>query len=144
MTITKTYYLFISHAWRYHDDYDRLVNLLNVAQVADPGFAWHNYSSPLHNPAVDPDTEVGGRALRRELEQQIRPTSCVLIISGMYVPYSYWIQTEIDIAQSYSKPSVGIRPRGQERVPLVVQQASNEMVGWDTSSIVAAIKRWAL
>lgn len=140
MTSIKTYYLFISHAWTYNADYYNLVGLLN----SDPTFKWHNYSSPIHDPAVDPETPVGRARLRREIDNQIRPASCVLIISGMYAAYSYWIQTEIDIAQSYDKPIIGIRPRGQERVPLVVQTAAKEMVGWNTASIISAIKRNAL
>ncbi len=31
MASIKSYGLFISHAWRYHDDYDRLGKLLNAA-----------------------------------------------------------------------------------------------------------------
>ena len=84
---------------------------------------------------------MGRATLRAELDNQIRPASCVLIISGMYAAYSDWIQSEIDIAQAYSKPIIGILPRGQERVPQVVQRAAKEMVGWTTTSIIAAIKR---
>ena len=137
MTAAKTSYLFISHAWAYNAEYYRLVELLN----SDSTFSWHNYSSPIHDPAVDPTTFVGRATLRAELDNQIRPASCVLIISGMYAAYSDWIQSEIDIAQAYSKPIIGILPRGQERVPQVVQRAAKEMVGWTTTSIIAAIKR---
>lgn len=38
----KIYDLFISHAWRDDDDYNRLVNLL----LAAPLFKWRNYSVP--------------------------------------------------------------------------------------------------
>ena len=61
----KTYDLFISHAWRYHEDYDRLVTLLNNA----PNFKWRNYSVPRHDPKIDPDTEVGFRKLKEELKK---------------------------------------------------------------------------
>ena len=116
----NTYSLFISHAWRYHDDYDRLVKLLDAA----PYFSWKNYSVPRHDPAVDPNTPSGDRQLRKELENQIRPVNSVLIISGMYAAYSYWIQVEIDIARGYSKPIIGLIPFGQEKVPTEVQQVA--------------------
>ena len=62
----------------------------------------------------------------------------------MYVNHRKWIQEEIDIAQSYSKPIIGVIPWGQERVPIEVQKIAEEMVGWQTSSIVDAIRRWSL
>jgi len=39
------------------------------------------------------------RVLLRELDEQVRPASCVLIIAGMYVAHSYWIKKEIDMLQ---------------------------------------------
>ena len=140
MPSLKTYGLFISHAWRYDDAYYRLVNLLNAA----PNFSWRNYSVPRHDPAIDPSTPAGDRRLRKELDDQIRLVHCVLIISGMYAAYSYWIQIEMDIARSYNKAIVGLIPLGQERVPLAVQQVAKEMVGWRTDSIVSAVRRWSI
>jgi hypothetical protein len=136
----KTYNIFISHAWRYSDDYNRLVNLLNKALR----FKWRNYSDPRHDPVIDPNTDAGLRKMKKELDEQIRPASCVIVISGMYVAYRYWIQTEIKIATRYQKPIIGVMPWGQERTPQTVQDVADEMVGWNTDSIVSAIRRHAL
>ena len=46
MPTLKTYDVFISHAWKYSDDYDRIVEFLNKA----PNFKWRNYSVPRHDP----------------------------------------------------------------------------------------------
>ncbi len=131
------YRLFISHAWSYDDDYDRLENLLNNASY----FSWRNYSVPRDKPVVDPSTEVGYRTLRKALDDQIRPVQCVLIASGMYATYRQWIQVEMDIARGYKKPIIGVIPWGQQRTPEAVRTVANEMVNWSTSSIVAAIRR---
>ena len=133
----KEYHIFISHAWKYSDDYYRLVDLLNAAS----NFKWKNYSVPQHDPAIDPNTEAGEKKLIEELRKQIRPVHVVIVLAGMYVNYRKWIQKEIDIAQEYQKPIVGIRPRGQERVPKVIQEVSCEIVGWNTNSIVNAIRK---
>ena len=133
----KIYGVFISHAWRYSSDYYHLVDLINSA----PNFRWRNYSVPRHDPVVDPDSDAGRRVLLRQLDDQIRPVNCVLILAGMYAAHSYWIQKEIDIAQKYGKPVIGVRPRGQQRTPLAVQLAAIEMVGWTSGSIVSAIRR---
>lgn len=136
----KRYGIFISHAWSYNEEYYRLVKMLDEA----PLFEWANYSVPEHDPKIDPDTPIGKRALTEELKKQIRPVSCVLIISGMYVSYHEWIQKEIDIANEYPKPLVGIKPWGSERIPSAVEEAAKVMVGWNTSSIIQAIRDYAL
>lgn len=40
------YRIFISHAWRYGDEYNRLVSLLN----SSPWFSYYNYSAPKEKP----------------------------------------------------------------------------------------------
>jgi hypothetical protein len=138
MPALKTYDLFLSHMWRKIDnsEYYRLENLLKQAN----NFAWRNYSVPEHDPlGTKTDKE-----LREALDRQIRPVNCFLIISGMYVNYRKWIQEELDIAKAYGKPIIGIIPQGQERVPVEVQNAAKEMVGWITDSIVAAVRKWSI
>lgn len=132
----KTYDLFISHAWKYDDDYHRLITLLENANY----FEWRNYSVPQHDPLDANNT----RRLAESLKQQIRPVNAVLIISGMYVYHRDWIQYEIEVAQSYNKPIIGIEPRGSQRIPTEVQSAAMAMVGWRRDSIVAAIRDYAI
>jgi len=140
MPSLKTYDIFISHAWFYSKGYDKVVELLKAA----PNFAWRNYSVPKHDPVIDPNTEVGRRKLTAELDQQIRPINCFLVIAGMYASYKYWIQKEVEIAQSYGKPIIGLIPWGQERTPVYIQEVANTMVGWNTSSIVTAIRDYSI
>lgn len=140
MPALKTYDIFISHAWTYSKDYYNLVDLLNSAA----NFKWRNYSVPSHNPVIDPSTEAGKRALKKELDQQIRPVNCVLVISGMYATYREWIQNEMDLASGYNKPIIGVIPWGQERVSTAVSSVAKQMVRWNTDSIVAAIRKWSI
>jgi hypothetical protein len=136
----RNYDIFVSHAWRYNEDYYRLEALLRAA----PNFQYRNYSVPTHDPLVNPGTPVGEARLSAMLDAQIRPVQCVLVIAGMYAAHRFWIDKEIAFAQSYFKPIIGLVPWGQERVPLSVQAAAHEMVNWSTSSIVEAIRRRAL
>lgn len=62
----------------------------------------------------------------------------------MYVSYSYWIQTEIEIAKAYNKPIIGIIPWGNEKTPKAVSDAAKVVVGWNTDSIVNAIKDYSI
>jgi len=132
----KTYRLFISHAWKYGDDYDRMVDLLNDASY----FSWANYSVP-----VDKAFEKMTKSqLKDELRDQIRPVNAVLILGGMYVSYSDWIQFEIDFAQEIGKPIIGVKPWGAKVMPKAVSDAADVIVGWNTSTVVQAIRDYAL
>jgi hypothetical protein len=136
MPALRTYKLFVSHAWEYNDDYYRVVQMLNNA----PYFGWRNLSVPEHDPVTARDTE----RLKAELRDQMRPANAFLILAGMYVAHSGWIEFEIDFSRRIGRPIIGIKPWGSERVPLAVQNAAKEMVGWNTSSIVDAVRRHAL
>ncbi len=136
----KTYDLFISHCWRYNDEYYSIIRMLENANY----FYWRNYSVPEHDPVIDKDTNVGKVLLTTLLDRQIKPVNCVLILAGMYTNHSYWICTEIDLAQKYDKPIIGIVPRGQERTPKIIQDAAHTMVYWNTDSIVSAIRNYSI
>ena len=134
----KTYDLFISHVWR-HDENSEYYKLIEFLEKAN-NFNWRNYSVPEDEPLktkTDQDLE-------HALCKQIRPINCFIIISGMYAKYRKWIQRELEIAQYYKKPIVGIMPWGQERIPTEVQKAAKEMVGWNTKSIVDAVRNHSI
>ncbi|WP_295924291.1 TIR domain-containing protein [uncultured Akkermansia sp.] len=136
MPILKNYRLFISHPWSATPEYERLVSLLDRAN----NFSWCNYSVP----QVDPFEKGSDTILTESLKRQISSTHCVLILSGMYVCYRKWIQKEIDLALYFNKPIIGIKPWGQERTPYIVSCIAHEMVGWNTDSIVSAIRNNSL
>lgn len=123
MPTLKTYVLFISYIWRHTDnsEYYRIVDLLDRAS----NFEWRNYSVPEH----DPLETKSNKELSDALDHQIKPINCFLIISGMYVTHREWIKKELEIAKSYSKPIIGILPRGQERTPVEVQDAKRWWAG---------------
>ncbi len=131
----KLYSVFVSHSWDYSDEYDRFVNLLDKA----PNFSWRNCSVPKKNPLDTTD-----ESLTKALKDQIRPAGIVVVLAGMYVAYSYWIQKEIDIAEDMEKPIIGVKPWGNQRVPQAVQDAAITIVGWNTDSIVEAIRKHSL
>jgi len=132
----RQYNIFISHAWDYNDEYDRVVDFLNDFNE----LKWQNHSVPIEEPL---DT-VNDTHLKSELRKQIRTTAIVLVLAGMYSAHREWIQKEIEIANEFDKPIVGIRPNGSEQTPNVVENASVEMVGWRQNSVVEAVVEHAL
>lgn len=134
MPALRTYKVFISHAWAYNADYYRLEQFLNEA----PNFYWENLSVPRHDPIKN------AQQLTYELNAQMRPANVFLILAGMYVAHSEWIQYEINFARRIGRPIIGIRPWGSVNMPLAVQNGADEIVGWNTDTIVSAIRHHAL
>lgn len=132
-------HIFISHAWKYSEHYNKVVEWLNEAKKAGE-LTWYNYSVPSHDPAIDPNTTIGKNKLKEILSNQIKPASKVLVLSGMYAAHSDWIEYEINKSVDMGKYIIGIKPWGQERIPKIVEDNADIMVGWNKSSIISAIK----
>lgn len=129
----KTYHLFISHSWKYSDAYYRLVNLLENY----PYFTFVNYSVPQDNPI---EYAANDGELRRAISDKMLPCSCVLILAGVYATYSKWINIEIELARKLHKPIIDIEPWGADKTSVIVKDAADKRVGWNTKSIVDAIR----
>lgn len=136
MPYLKEYHILISHSWDYGNHYQTICDWLNKTNY----FRWSNYSVPLTNP-LDVNSK---RELREKLKNRISSCSCVIVLSGMYVDYSEWIDFEIETAKAYHKPIIGVKPWGQERTPLEVQEDADVMVGWNSASVVQAVRDYAL
>lgn len=133
----KTYDLFISHSWTYTDGYDKLISFFKNA----PAFTYRNYSVPKDDPIHNAPNQT---LLYQAIQRKVAPVNIVVIMAGVYSTHSKWINKEIEIAQSYSKPILGVAPWGNKRLSDVVRMASDEIAGWNTDSIVGAIRRLAL
>ncbi len=127
------YNLFISHSWAYSDAYDKLVGMLDKA----PYFTYKNYSVPKNDPIHNAPYDY---QLKAAIREQMKYASCVLILAGVYASYSKWIKIEIELAQELGKKIIAIQPWSAQRTSLVVKNAADEIVGWNTSSIVRSIK----
>lgn len=129
----KNRMIFISHAWEYSEHYFTIENWLNSAL----NFKWSNCSVPSHNALTDKTTP----GLERGMTRQINPSQAVILLGGMYAAHSSWIEYEIAEAQRMGKTIIGVRPWGQERVPLAVQNASTcPLVGWNSASVIQAVR----
>lgn len=125
------YHIFISHAWHRSEHYEKVVGWLN-----DSDISWANYSVPEEDPL-----HSGKKAeLKRDLTNQISPCNRIIILSGMYAAHSEWIDYEIDEAVRLGKYIIGVKPWGQERIPKKIQDNASTMVGWNSSSVVNAVK----
>lgn len=127
------YNIFISHSWSYGDQYEGLVSLLNQA----PYFSYKNYSVPKNDPIHNAGNAM---QLKTAIRGQMKYASCVIILAGVYSTYSKWINIEIELARELGKTIIAVQPWGAERTSTVVKNNADYIVGWNTSSIVNAIR----
>lgn len=140
-TTGKTYDLFFTHAWRFHDDWTRMGDLLDGVD----GLRWRNFSVPWHDPALTPNSEVGREAIYAWLENQIIPVHAVIFLSGVYgVPSTRkWLDLEVELARKHGKPvfAVPALDGDVEGVPAEIRELCDGVLPWDGAQLIAAIDR---
>lgn len=136
MPILRNYHILISHSWSYSAQYNTLCSWLNDT----PYFTWSDYSVCCDDPL---DTKTDSE-LKEKLRNRISSASCIIALSGMYVAYSKWMDFEIETALSMGKPIIGVKPWGQERIPMKISSNASTMVGWNSTSVIDAIRLYSL
>ena len=135
------YDIFITHAWRYHDDWIRLSNLLD----AEKSIQWRNFSVPWYDPALDPNTELGARKIRSWIDGQIRPVIGTVLLDGVYAVKSTrtWLEMEVELSRAHNKPVVVIPAHGTISVSAEALTLADAQVGWDALQVVTTLKKLA-
>lgn len=134
--MVKEYSIFISHSWLHIGDLRGLRNLLEQRGYFNVQFK-----------EATPDTPINSNNasyIKQQLKQKISNSNAVLGIAGIYASHSEWMTWELDTANELGIPIIGVIPRGQERISRIVSSRSKEDVRWNTESIVAAIRKWAI
>jgi MTH538 TIR-like domain (DUF1863) len=133
----QVYDIFITHAWRYHDDWTRMGDLLDRAM----GESWRNFSVPWYDPALDPNTELGNRLVHRWLEQQIVPACGVILLSSVFDNKSArrWVELEARLAREQGKPIIGVPTFGQEEMSSEAAAMVDVVCPWDAEQIIATL-----
>jgi len=134
----RAYNVFISHSWAYADAYDRLIKLLN----SDGRFTYRDYSIPKNDPIHNaPNRTLLAAAIMRKM----RFCEVIIILAGVYSTHSKWINEEIAIANSFTrpKPILAVEPWSSERTSTVVKKSASKIVSWNSSSIIAGIRELA-
>ncbi len=132
-----SYRLFISHAWKYGDDYNRITSMLDNA----PCFHYMNYSAPKEKPLELSSPYARRSEIAQKITNKIAPAQVVIVLSGMYTNHSDWMKYEIEEAFRLGKPIIAVRPWGNTVMPAYVQSMATECVGWNVASIIDAIRR---
>ena len=133
--MAKTYKIFISHSWSHVNDLKSLRNLLESRGYFNVEFT--------EFPPTDSINSMNTYYIRQRISERIAASDIVLDIAGIYASYSDWMKWELDKAIEKGVPIIGVIPRGQERISAIVNDRADEIVHWNTESIVSAIRKHA-
>lgn len=133
--MAKTYKIFISHSWSHVNDLKSLRNLLESRGYFNVEFT--------EFPPTDSINSMNTYYIRQRISERIAASYIVLGIAGIYASYSDWMKWELDKAIEKGVPIIGVIPRGQERISAIVNDRADEIVHWNTESIVSAIRKHA-
>ena len=95
--------IFISHAWRFHDEWKILVNIIDQIEEIE----WRNFSTPWHDPALKPTNKLGLQSITNTLKTQIIPCDLCFFISDLYLINSNlkWLKIAENFANEFKIPT---------------------------------------
>lgn len=133
----RTYDLFVTHAWRYHDDWNRFADVMNGVGH----FRWRNFSLPWYDPAVDVNTAAGKAFVADWLERQIIPCHAVIALDSVYSVNSArrWVQEEIRLARDLKKPVLALPAFGAAECSPALTGLVDRVLSWDGRAIAEGV-----
>ncbi|MEH0832395.1 TIR domain-containing protein [Pectobacterium cacticida] len=124
----KKYTVFVSHSWDYDKQLKNMKSLIEKKDTITIEYSEVTVDKPINSE----DTAY----IRRVLKNKIINSDVFLVMAGMYTSYSDWMQWEIDTAKENGIPIIAVKPRGAERIPVIIQDNADIIVGWNSDSIV--------
>ena len=127
--------LYAVHGWQQDEDYVRLFEYMESAD----NFFYRTLSDPgAHSPQGD------GPAARRSLiNEALKQTECVVCTAGTWEHFNDWARFTVETARSLDIPVVAVEHFGPKNIDIRLKGHAAETVGWDSRSIVDAIRREA-
>lgn len=124
--------IFISHQWKYSDEYYKLKEKLDQL-----GWEHLDYSVPHH----DSFDLTKKKQIEAALKEQIRQCNFFIVFARMATGNSHWVEKEIQFAVEYNKYILGVRPWNyQGNIPLILQENCDQIVGFNIPAIIKIIE----
>ena len=102
--LSGTYDIFISHCWRYDEEWTEMVALLDEAL----GRSWRNWSLPWYDPGLDRFTPEGRAHLVDTLDGQLSMCGALLALADICKGSrgNTWLAIQIEFAQKVAIDAV--------------------------------------
>ncbi|EPX8423214.1 TPA: TIR domain-containing protein [Escherichia coli] len=125
---TKNYTAFVSHSWDYDNQLKNLKSLIEKNSTITIDYSEVTVDNRINSEQRD--------YIRGVLKKRIISSDVFLVMAGMYTSYSDWMKWEIETAKKNNIPVIAVKPRGAERIPVIIQENADVIVGWNSNSIV--------
>jgi len=126
--------IFVAHAFADHDDYRRVFEYLESSR----NFYYRNVSVAAVPQPLDREGE------RQELRKQINLAEVVIVPASLYRPHHELIDFEMEVAKSFGKGILVMKPFGvAQPLPVQLEALADDVLDWNERDIVDAIKRQA-
>src|SRR5262245_17033634 len=134
-----TYDLFLTHAWRYTDEWQGLVALLDEKLP----HKWRNWSLPWYDTSIEKLTPEGHAELIRLLKGQIAWASAIVVVPETVSTTEgrMWLDTQLEIARAHEKPVIGVLPTDGRPFPSELAARVSTVVPRDANEITQAVER---
>jgi len=150
----RSYKLFISHSWSYDEQHLNLRQLLEK----DKTFRYMDLSVPKNDPIHYASND---KELYAAIKSKIDRADVVLVLAGVYATHSKWMQLEMEAARDvsmhrvltrhnrpdtvnkYHIPIIAVEGHGSERTSAIVKERADEVVAWNSASVINVIKKVA-
>lgn len=127
--------LYVVHGWIVDDDYSRVIEYAETAE--------NFYYLSLSKPDAPIPGGDGTAARRTAIVETLRNTECVVCSAGAWERYQDWARYTVERAKEMELPVVAIEHFGPREMDIRLKGHADEIVGWDSRSIVDAIRRQA-
>lgn len=123
------------HGWHKDEDYVRLFEYLESSD----NFFYRAVSNP---DATSPQGD--GTAARRTLiGEGLKLAECVVCPAGTWEHYNDWARFTVEAARALDLPVIALEHFGPKNIDMRLKGHATLTVGWDSRSIVDAIRREA-
>lgn len=127
--------LFAVHGWQMDEDYRRLFEYLESAD--------NFYYKAISNPDAQSPQGDGVAARRTLIGEALKQTECVICPAGTWERFNDWARFTVDAARALELPVIAIEHFGPKNIDIRLKGLASSVVGWDSRSIVDAVRREA-
>jgi hypothetical protein len=123
------------HGWEKDEDYVRLFEYLESAD--------NFFYRALSDPDAHPPEGDGVAARRTLIGEALKQAECVVCPAGTWERHNDWARFTVETAHAQQIPIVAIEHFGPKNIDIRLKGHVNATVGWDSRSIIDAIRREA-
>lgn len=127
--------LYAVHGWTRDEDYSRLFEFIQSAE--------NFYYRAVSDPDSHPDQGDGVAARRTAIGEALKEAECIVCAAGTWERFNDWARYTIESARALDLPVVAVEHFGPKDMDPRLKGYASEVVGWDSRSIVDAVRRQA-